>query len=268
MARRRLLNWLCAILLAGLTWEALGHVFPETLPPPSALYETLMLPGPRTDPVARQIPQDVLHTLLRMLGGTALAFATGVPIGILIARYRPVRWAAAPHLMMMNTVPHIAVLPILVIVFGFGNWPALLLVWSGVFVLIVVNTRTAVEGIDRSLVDRLRALKAGRIRTFRHLQLPSMVPALIATSRLAIGYAWALALLSETFGQHNGIGFLLIWYTQQGYLPGIFLAAATITLCAVLMELGISALEQRLRHYWPPRQAEAGAAEAEVVRLA
>lgn len=238
-------------LLIGLGWEWAGRRAPGVLPAPSELLETLNLPGPRADPLARQLPGDIWQTLVRMLIGTALGFATGIPIGIAAAKLKVARWAVTPYLTMLNTVPHIAILPVLVIVLGFGNLPALVLVWSGVVVIVVVNTRTAIMGVDRVLLDRLRSLNARRRDTVRFLLWPTMVPALVGTSRLAIGYAWALALLSETFGQQSGVGFLLVWYSQQGFLPGLFLVALVITVCAVAMERAVAAVEHRLRHYWP-----------------
>lgn len=241
-----MLTTLLALLIVGGAWELLGRRAPEILPSPTLLFEALTQPGPRTDPVARQVLPDLGTTMLRMLEGSLLGFVTGLLVGIGMAKSRLLRWAIQPHIALLNITPHIAVLPILVIVFGFGTLPTILLVWSGVFVIVALNTQIAIEAIDPTLRSRFHALRATRSRTLRHLYLPSLVPALLASARLAIGYAWALAILGETFGQQTGIGYLLVWYSQQGYLPGIFLLAVLIGAGALVLEMVIRVAETRL----------------------
>lgn len=206
------------------------------LPAPSTIVDALFKPGPRAPQLVQELPMDMIITLLKVLSGLALGFATGVPTGFAMARSDIIRWMIDPHLTAINTLPRIAVVPVLVLWLGFGPLPGLVLVWSAVYVVVSLNTYGGILDLDSRLIDHIRVLGARGLQIVRFVVLPGILPWLVSALRLALGYAWTVAILAETFGSRAGLGYLIVWYAGQAFSPGVFLVLLVITSIAVVLE--------------------------------
>ncbi len=153
---------------------------------------------------------DVMASVSEFGIGYLLAIALGVPIGIAAGWFRRLQYALDPWLNFFNSLPRIALLPILVIIFGvFGPASKIAVVFLGAFFSIVIPTVQGVKTVDRRFLDVARSFRAERALLFRSVVLPATVPFIITGMRLGIARALIGVVTAELYTQTEGIGVLI-----------------------------------------------------------
>ena len=197
------------------------------LPAPSLIARTLF--------DERQLLLDnTWVTLSEILIGFGLAVVVGVSLGILIANVPLVSRAIYPLVITSQTIPLPAIAPLLLIWFGYGLFPKVLITALIGFFPIVVTTVDGLRSTDRDTMDLLRTLRAGPWARLRHAQLPSALPAIFSGARVAMTACVIGAIFAELTGSSAGLGYLL---NRAG---GQFLTARVFAIIVVLAVMGIS----------------------------
>jgi len=135
--------------------------------------------------------------------GFALALLVGVPTGMLLGRVRRVRYVAEPFIMAFYSTPTVALFPLLILWFGIGTMPKVLLIFLGGVFSILVNTQTGVENVDARLIETALAFRATEWQIFRKIMLPLAAPGLFTTAILAFIASWNEFLLAAQFSTTN-----------------------------------------------------------------
>ena len=228
-----------------IVWEAAarGLSLPDyILPPPSAV-----LWGGITR--WRSLSTAALYTAQPMLAGFLIAVVAGVLIALGIAFSRTIQAILYPLLVFLQIVPKIAVAPLFIIWFGFGLTPKILLVFLLSFFPVVVAALTAFRSIEPEIMDLARATGAGRLRTFRMVQLPHALPALFGGIKIAAALAATAAVVAEFVASDRGLGYLLMSY--NGDLNTTMSFAAIFVLSAMGLALyGVVELVERIAIPW------------------
>lgn len=197
----------------------------------------------------RTLATAALFTAQPMLLGFAAAAVLGVLIALGIAFSQGVRAVAYPLLVFLQIVPKIAVAPLFVIWFGFGLTPKVLLVFLLSFFPVVVAAITAFGSIEPELMELARSTGAGRLRTFRMVQLPHALPSLFGGLKVAAALAATAAVVAEFVASDRGLGYLLLTY--NGDLNTTMSFAAIFVLSAMGLALyGAVELVERLAIPW------------------
>jgi NitT/TauT family transport system permease protein len=160
----------------------------------------------------RSLLGGAAYTVQSMLLGYLAAVVLGVLIALAIAFSRAVQAVAYPLLVFLQIVPKIAVAPLFIIWFGFGLVPKVLLVFLLSFFPIVVAATTAFASIENEIMELARSTGAGRLRTFRMVQLPHALPALFGGFKIAAALAATAAVVAEFVASDRGLGYLLMEY--------------------------------------------------------
>jgi ABC-type nitrate/sulfonate/bicarbonate transport system permease component len=240
------LLWPALLIAAVLTvWEIVvrvRHVPRWLLPPPSQIGRTLV--DDRT-----LLLTNARVTLSEILLGFGLAVVVGVTLGVLIANVGPVARAVYPIVITSQTIPVPAIAPLLLIWFGYGLFPKVLVTALIGFFPIVVNTVDGIRSTDRDTLDLFRTLRANAWDRLRHAQLPSALPAIFSGARIAMTACVIGAVFAELTGSSAGLGYLLNRSAPQ------FLTARVFAIIVVLSLLGIGlfallALIERLALPW------------------
>ncbi len=185
---------LLAVLIAG--WELaarLGWVEDYLLPAPSEVARALV------DDRGVLLP-DAWVTAQEVLLGFAIALAVGVAVAVALHLSPMLRRALYPLVVASQAVPIIVIAPILVIWFGFGMGPKLIVIALICFFPVVVNTLDGLRAVDRDQTRMLRTLGAGRWDTFRRLELPAALPYVFSGAKIAV----AVAVIGAVFGELVG----------------------------------------------------------------
>ncbi|MBO9531618.1 MAG: ABC transporter permease subunit [Solirubrobacteraceae bacterium] len=226
-------------------WEglcaALG-IDETTLPAPSDAW------GAIRDQHAVLLPA-LQTTAGEALAGLAVAAVAGGVLGTLLALSRRLRGALEPVLAVSQTIPVIALAPLLVTWLGFGLAPKVLVVALIGFFPIVVAVTAGVQRADAALEELVRGAGAGRWRRFRLAELPAAAPAVVAGARVSALLVVPGAVAAELVGATDGLGRLLLIYDRDGRTTLTFacvlLLAALGLACWALVEALDAALRRR-----------------------
>jgi NitT/TauT family transport system permease protein len=142
----------------------------------------------------------------RVLGGFALAVASAVPLGILLARYATFSRLVEPTLGVLRPIPVTAWVPLVLIVFGLGSHSAVILIFIGAFFPIFINTMLGVKRVPPRLIEAAQMLGTGEREMLYKVILPAAIPSVFAGMRIALGLAWVVVVVGETVGVPNGLG--------------------------------------------------------------
>lgn len=203
---------ICGPLLVLGIWEVLARtevINPTFFPPPTSLEATaheLISSG--------QLWADTRASLVRILAGFAVAAIPGVMIGLLMGLWWPLRALLYPVASALFAIPKIAVLPLVILVFGLGESSKIAMVAVSVLFMVVINTMAAVLDIDRAYFDAGRNAGASWWRQLTTIALPGAMPAIFSGLRLALGFSLLVIVGTEFLAADNGIGYM-IWNSYQ-----------------------------------------------------
>lgn len=230
------------VLLAA--WEigaATGAIDGRLFTPPSKIVER----GVETI-VDGSLFGHITATLARMLTGFILGGAVGVVTGVLMGIIRPVRAALEPMLTALYALPKIAILPLLLLIFGLTETPKILSVAISVFFVLQINTLAGIVQIDARIMEAARAYRATGFKLFRHVLLPGAMPSILTGMRVAAGMAVIVITAVEFVASNDGLGYL-IWNSWQLFQPAtMYVGLITVSLLGALMTLAIVGLERLL----------------------
>jgi NitT/TauT family transport system permease protein/sulfonate transport system permease protein len=193
-----------------LAWEIAGQtgLLPQRFFPPPSRIAMAAWGMARSG----ELQADLLASILRIAAGFVLGTVTGLAAGLLLGLSRRAHAALDPFLSALYTVPKLAILPLLLLIFGLGELPNVLLVGMTVFFLVWITSMEAVMTIPDSYREAARSFGAGRWAMFVHVIWPALLPQLFVAMRLSIGTA-VLVIVGIEFVQADvGIGYR-IWHS-------------------------------------------------------
>jgi ABC-type nitrate/sulfonate/bicarbonate transport system permease component len=229
------LVWAAVVLwqIATVVWD----VQPWLLPAPSAIiraaWEARVILAPH-----------IWQTAQETLWGFALALAVGLSLGIIIDRWTLARDALYPLLVVSQTIPTIAIAPLLVIWFGYGIWPKIIVVGLICFFPIVVSTADGLRAADPEMVALLRTMGASRRDQFTKVRLPAALPAVFSGIKIAITYSVVGAILGEWVGASRGLGVFMLRATNSFRTDWVFASIAITAVLSIALFGLVAALER------------------------
>jgi ABC-type nitrate/sulfonate/bicarbonate transport system permease component len=243
---RRVAPPLVLILALLVVWEVAARAFaiPDyILPAPSRLWTAFI-------EVRALLPEHIATTLTEALGGLAAAIVVAVPVAALVATFQPVRRALMPLLVISQNIPMIVLAPLLVVWFGFGITPKLLVVALIGFFPIAVSTADGLLNADRQLIDLIRTMGASRGRVLRTVLIPSALPSFFAGLKISASYAVLAAVIGEWVGASSGLGLFITraqtaFRTDRVLVAVVVIAAISVTLFLATQLLARMAMPYR-----------------------
>lgn len=159
-------------------------------------------------------------TIYRLLMGFTGGALAGIIVGLIMGIIRPLRAAFGPTFTALYALPMIAILPLLLLVFGLTETPRILAVAISVFFVLFINSVAAIRQIDARLLEAARAYNARGFRMFVAVLLPSAIPTIATGLRVAAGMAVTVVTAVEFVASNAGLGFV-IWNSWQLFQPAV-----------------------------------------------
>lgn len=238
-------RWLWPLLILivlALIWEVAVRVADTPrwmLPPPSAIFESF-----HTDHAL------LLHhtriTLVEVVLGFGLALGAGIAVGVAIDSSRVLERAIYPLIIASQTVPMVALAPLLLIWFGYGLTPKIIVTALVCFFPIAVNTVDGLRVADRETLAMLSSMGASGWQRFRMVKIPAALPSLFTGARIAIAFSVIGAVFGELVGASAGLGYLMQRSAAQFQTSRVFAAIVILSLMGVGLFSLVTLLERLL----------------------
>jgi NitT/TauT family transport system permease protein len=222
-------------------WEVVCRAFKvplAILPAPSDVFGALWQ-------YRKPIADNSWVTLWTTLAGFGIATAFGLVLGIAVGWHRAIYSGIYPVLIGFNSVPKVAVVPVLILWFGLGEIPAILTAFLISFFPIVVNVATGLATTEPELEDVLRALGASKLDVMRKVGIPRSLPYFFGSLKVAITLAFVGAVVSETVGSNKGIGKLMLDAQAAFQVPIVFAGLLVLAVLGILLYAATAAIETR-----------------------
>jgi NitT/TauT family transport system permease protein len=195
-------------------------------------------------------------TLKETLYGFFLAVALGIPIAVAVSNSQTLNLMFSPVLIALQSVPKVALAPILLVWFGIGIESKLAIAWLVAFFPIVVDTSAGLQSTPRELLELARSLRASRLQVFMKVQFPAALPFVVTGAKVAVTLAVIGAVIGEFVGSSEGLGYLLMSATSQINSPLAFAALFALAALGMLAYLLVVAIEWLLAPWLPHERSD------------
>lgn len=206
-------------------------------------YPTFVLPAPRevwakllTVVADGTLWYHSMVTLTEILGGLALGLTTATLLGYLLAKSPVVERFLSPYVVASQSVPIVALAPLLIIWFGFGLFSKVLVCALTIFFPVLINTIVGLRSVEQDLVDLMRSLEANRWQVFRLLEVPAALPVLLGGLKVGVTLSVIGAVVGEFAQSDRGLGFL-VNLANRGLFDTPLMFVAFLALMAIALSL-------------------------------
>jgi NitT/TauT family transport system permease protein len=235
------------IVLVWHYYVVLLHVPIVVLPTPIQVLDTMVRD-------ARMLSEEAWITALECVYGFVLAMGIGIPIAVAVTYSRIANLMFYPLLVASQSIPKVAVAPILLIWFGTGLQSKLAMAFVIAFFPVVVDTATGLRSTSPELLELARSLQCSRLQTFFKIQLPSALPSIFSGAKIAVTLAVIGAVIGEFIGSNEGLGNLLLTANSQLNTPLVWASLVVLSMLGMLLYAAV-VLAEKILMPWGP-QAE------------
>lgn len=226
-----------------LIWEVgcwIGFIPARFFPPPSSIIGTLI-----EQAQTAQFWGDISISLQRVVIGLLMGTIPGMILGLAMGIFPPVRAAFQPLVAALYPLPKIAILPLILLIFGLGEMSKYVVVAVGVFFLMTINTMAGVLSIPNIYFDVAKNLRASRWHIYTTVALPGARPGILTGLRLCVGTAFILLVAAEFVGADSGIGYRIWWAWSVFWVDQMYVGLAVISILGFLASQIVDLLERK-----------------------
>ncbi|MEC0247346.1 ABC transporter permease [Paenibacillus chitinolyticus] len=229
-------------LLAG--WQIAGYagwLNPILLPTPSDIlgeFGAMLLSG--------ELFRNLGVSAWRVLSGFLLGGSLGLAAGLWVGFSHKAERLLNPTLQMLRTLPHLAIAPLFILWFGFGEESKLLLIAKGSFFPLYIQTFLGIRSVDNKMFDVARALEFSRFQMIAKLIMPASLPNILLGTRLSLGVAWLGLVVAEMMGSSTGIGFMINDARSMSLTTVMFVGIIVFAVMGKLSDSLVLLAERRL----------------------
>ena len=231
-------------ILLLIIWEILSRtamIDPRFFPPPTIIimeFFHLAATG--------QLFHHVGISLYRILGGFLMGVMPAIILGLLMGMYLPIRYTLTPLVMVLMPIPTLALMPIIIIVFGINDLSKMITIAGSVFFPVLINTVAGVTNIDHIYVDIAKNYGARSKDYFFKIALPGALPMMMEGIQMGQAIALLTIVAAEMIGANSGIGYL-IWTKYKTFvLKDMYVGLVLISFFGYLFSLLLRALQRKL----------------------
>ena len=249
-------EWLTGIKAVSKT-PGLYWIDPFFISRPSAIAARFVyLAG---DQVRLTIWQMAMSTVQSTLWGFVVGVSTGFVAGLVLGRNDRLARIFEPYIVAFNSLPRIALVPLITMIFGFGLVAKIVLAWTIVFFIVFFNTFQGARGVDPDLIHAARFLGASERQIMRTVIVPSALAWTFASLTPSISFALIGVVVGEFLGGESGggLGFLIIQSLGTLNAADMMVALIALGLIGIVMALGIKQVEMRLLRWRPEYRVRA-----------
>ncbi|WP_212983642.1 ABC transporter permease [Paenibacillus cineris] len=221
-----------------------GWISPEFMPTPWVILKSLIHLIASGD-LTYQIGVSIQRTLL----GFAIGGLLGLVFGCFTGMFRKAEYLLDPSIQVLRLVPHLAIAPLIILWFGFGETSKIAIIISGSFFPMYINTYAGIRQVDGKWFEVGRVLEFKPYQRFTRLIVPGALPSILLGVRLSLAVSWISLVVAELVGSTAGIGFMINEAKQNSDTPVIFVGILIFAVVGKLIDSLVRLLERRWLHW-------------------
>ena len=237
------ISGLAAVLAAWLLVTELGFVHPQFLPSPLAVVRAWW--GLFQNGYLRDIGISIARVWVAFGAAAALA----IPLGVLMSSYRAVGACSEPLIDFIRYLPVPALVPLTLIWLGIGEGSKIALLWIGTFFQLVLLIADDARRVPKEFIETGRTLGAGDWALMKDVLFRAMLPNMVDSLRITLGWCWTYLLIAEIVASNSGIGYELWTARRYGKTPEVFAGILTIGIIGLVSDQLIRAGHRRAFRY-------------------
>ena len=231
---RKVFVRLVSLVFVLLVWEYFGRrINPILFTYPSAIaraFVTLVTSG--------ELQGYMKESLLVLTYAAILSVLAGVILGVIMGRFTIIEWATDIYVNALYSTPMVALVPLIVLWFGFRVPAKVIIVFLFMVFPVLLNTYEGVKNVERNLQEVARSFCSSESQLWRHLIIPSAVPFIVAGVRLAIGRGLVGMIVAEFYTSVTGLGYMIVRYansleTDKLFVPIVMVMVLGVTLMSL-----------------------------------
>lgn len=240
MGRKRDIFIAACILL--ILWEVSALLLDSmALPRPWAVFSDLF-----SKLIDGSLLDDLAVSAFRALAGIFLALAAAVPLGLIVGAEKSVHKRISPFIYLLYPVPHVVLLPLIIMLFGIGNFSKIFLIALIVFFQILVTTRDGAKNIHRNYFYSMKTLGATRHQIYRHVILPATLPKILTAMRISVGTSVAILFFVESFATTTGLGYIIMDSWGRADYVSLYTGISCMGMLGFLLYLILDRIEHHI----------------------
>jgi ABC-type nitrate/sulfonate/bicarbonate transport system permease component len=238
--RRR--DLLLAVLALLVTWQLAAWLIDRPILPSPVLVAQAFIAG-----MTGNLLQHFLASLWRVVASTLMAIALAAPAGLVLGQSRRLNSLFSPVIYLLYPVPKVVLVPLVLLFFGIGDFPKILIIFMVLFFQILVLVRDQAAAIRPELLQSVRSLGAGRRALFRFVYLPASLPAVLTALRQSVGTAVAVLYVAELFATQYGLGYYIYFSGSTLFdYPSMYAGIVALSLMGLGLYFAVDWLERRV----------------------
>lgn len=229
----KLKNTVYSFLVINLVWEFIAKILNlSVLPTPVVVYKEI--PGL----LKLGIAFHIYASLYRIFWGLGISSLIGIIVGILIVRVPKLGSLLNPIVYFVYPIPKVALLPIVMLLFGLGETSKIIMLIIAVSFQVIVSVRDQVNQIPEDYYQTLKVLNANSLEIFFNVIWPASLPGVLSALRIALGTSFAILFFTEEYGSELGIGYFIFDQWQKMNYPVMYAGIVVVSVIAyVLFEI-------------------------------
>ncbi|OCT12963.1 ABC transporter permease [Paenibacillus pectinilyticus] len=230
-------------VLLLIIWQVagdLGLFSPSFLPTPLEIvaeFRTLIASG--------ELSQHLAISLQRALVGFLIGGSIGLLFGFFVGFVQKLEVLLDPSFQMLRMIPHLAIAPLIILWFGFGETSKIVIIASGAFFPMYIYTFLGIRSVDYKLFEVAQVLNFSKTKQIFRLILPASMPGILLGLRLSVAISWLGLVVAELIGSQEGIGFLINYGKQNSNAELIFVGVIIFAVIGKLVDSLVRWLEKR-----------------------
>ena len=240
MKRHHLFYAILALLAA---WQLLSMLLSQPiLPSPIAVAVSFA-----RELVNGELFGHLLASLWRVIASTLLAIALASPAGLVLGQSARLNSIFSPVIYLLYPIPKVVLVPIVLLFFGIGDLPKIIIIFLILFFQILVLVRDQAAAIRPELIQSVRSLGAGRRALFRFVYLPASLPAILTALRQSVGTSVAVLYVAELFATQKGLGYYIYFNGSTLFnYPAMYAGIVALSLMGLGLYFTVDWLERKL----------------------
>jgi NitT/TauT family transport system permease protein len=247
--------WSLVLLVALLgTWEAVVRIFQvrKAIVPPVSDIAVALWRGFATSPTAKDgLWYHTGITTVEILLGFFVGSAIGLAIGVVVSQMPRLEQLLEPYVAALQSLPKVAVAPIIVVWMGFGIGSKVAIISLLTFFPVLVTAIAGFKAVEPDRIDLLRSLSATPWQIFRKAKFPSALPYIFAGLNMAAAFAVVGAIVGEFVGAQAGLGVLILQMEAQMDTAGSFAVFIVLSVIGIVLTAILRKVQQRVLHWMP-----------------